>query len=351
MTSLADPQPTTLVTLDPRHDLRWRMLAARPQSSVFTSPPWISAVCDTYGFAAAARVELDAAGEPLAGLAWVGVSDLRGDRLIGLPFSDRAEPFACSTEELRRLTDAIVGPTAPFTVRCLSPAAELFDERFRRTGEAMWHGTPLHDDPLTRISGHARRNVAHSHRAGVHVEAREDLAAVRVLHDLHVDLRRHKYGLLAQPFAFFEAIWAAFAPCGEVVTLLATKDGSVIAGALLLAWNDVVYYKFGASRLDALAARPNDAIFHTALRWATERGARLVDWGLSDDDQPGLIAFKDKWASDRGRVVTLRAGGETSRTSPEAGALLGELTRLLVNSSVPTETTRRAGELLYRYFC
>lgn len=348
---LAPPPAQVLVEIDPRHDPRWRALTAGPHASVFTSPPWISAVCVTYGFAPRARIELDAGGNPITGLAWVPVGDLRGDRLIGLPFSDRAEPFAQTADELRRLTDCVLGPAAPFTVRCLSPAAELFDSRFVRTGEAMWHGTPLSEDPWPRLSGHARRNIAHARKAGVRVEARDDLAAVRVLHELHVDLRRDKYGLLAQPCAFFEAIWAAFASSGEVVTLLATKDGSVIAGALLLAWNDVVYYKFGASRLTDLVARPNDAIFHAALTWAQERGARLVDWGISDDDQPGLIAYKDKWASERGRVVTLRAGGETARASPEAGALLGELTRLLVDPSVPTEITRRAGELLYRYFC
>jgi hypothetical protein len=35
----------------------------------------------------------------------------------------------------------------------------------------------------------------------------------------------------------------------------------------------------------------------------------------------------------------------------EFGRELGELTRLLTDSSVPDEITARAGALLYRYFC
>jgi hypothetical protein len=49
--------------------------------------------------------------------------------------------------------------------------------------------------------------------------------------------------------------------------------------------------------------------------------------------------------------VTLRAGGEHARSNSQASAMLGELTRLLTDDSVPDEVTRQAGTLLYRYFC
>ncbi|MGH3779325.1 MAG: hypothetical protein ACRDRO_01530, partial [Pseudonocardiaceae bacterium] len=67
--------------------------------------------------------------------------------------------------------------------------------------------------------------------------------------------------------------------------------------------------------------------------------------------QPGLIAYKRKWATEQRQIVTLRAGGEHARSSSQAGAMLGELTRLLTDDSVPDEVTRQAGALLYRYFC
>ncbi|MDQ4102913.1 MAG: hypothetical protein M3186_04105, partial [Actinomycetota bacterium] len=112
-----------------------------------------------------------------------------------------------------------------------------------------------------------------------------------------------------------------------------------------------LYYKFGASLHGHLALRPNDAIFWAGIRWGVQRGARLLDWGLSDLDQPGLIAYKRKWATEERQIVTLRAGGEQARSYPEAGLMLGELTRLFTEDSVPDDVTRQAGALLYRYFC
>ena len=83
-----------------------------------------------------------------------------------------------------------------------------------------------------------------------------------------------------------------------------------------------------------------------------ERGLRLVDWGLSDRDQPGLVAFKRKWASVERSLVTLRAGEPAAGPAQRGfGAELGELTRLLTDESVPDEITERAGAVLYRYFC
>lgn len=343
-----------LRTVDPRDDPLWLALAHRPDASLFTSPGWITAVCDTYGFTPCATVALDAEGNARSGFAWVPIRDLRGERSISLPFGDRAEPFVTDPTELRALTGPAIDPAAPLNVRCLTHAAQLFDQRFTATGGAAWHGTRLQGDlphTLSRLRGTARRNLARADRAGVRVRAATDLDALRRLHCLHVDLRREKYGLLAQPWRFFEAIWQAFAPTGNLVTLLAEQDSTVVAAALLIAWNDVVYYKFGASSREHLLHRPNDAIFRAALEWALQREARLLDWGISDDDQPGLIAFKDKWASHRDRVVQLRAGGERAHVDPDSASVLAALTALFVDPAVPRESTVRAGELLYRYFC
>lgn len=336
--------------IDPRVDDRWVAVAARPEASVFISPPWIRAVCNTYGFVPQAVVD-PATGD---GFCWVEVQDLRGARVLSMPFSDRAEPVVGDADRLRSFVDPVVRPVAPMTVRCFDTVAALFDSRFARVGEVCWHGTELVGDlphMLTLLNGHARRNLALAERNGVRVHARDDLDAVRILHGLHVDLRRDKYRLLAQPWELFESIWKEFSGEGAVTTLVAEHDGVPVAAMLVLAWNDVVYYKFGASARDRLHLRPNDALYRAALEWALARGACLIDWGVSDDDQPGLIAFKDKWASHRRRVVTLRAGGEAAPPANEIAAMLAAMTELLTTDGVPTDVTRRAGELLYRYFC
>jgi hypothetical protein len=75
-----------------------------------------------------------------------------------------------------------------------------------------------------------------------------------------------------------------------------------------------------------------------------------LDWGLSDIDQPGLIEFKRKWASEEGRIVTLRSMTADLNGGQDAGHVLAQLTRLFTDDAVPDHITERAGSLLYRYF-
>ncbi|GDY32045.1 GNAT family N-acetyltransferase [Gandjariella thermophila] len=342
-----------IVTADPRSDARWAALARTTHGSLFTSPPWLDAVCATYGFTPQARIATSG-GTPTAGFAWVAVDDLRGERLCSLPFSDRAEPLGTDGPTWCSLVDGLLTDDTRFTLRCLDSAAPTWDTRLRCGDDAAWHATRLDapvDELRRRISGTARRNIAAADRNGIRVEVSSEIDAVRHFHRLHVRLRKCKYRLLAQPLSFFENLWHRFAPNDAVVTMLAFSGDDLAAGAIFLVWNDVLYYKFGASLAEYLVLRPNDAIYWAGIRWGVDRGLRLLDWGLSDLDQPGLVRYKRKWASEERRILTLRSAGRPSPLQDEAGRLLGELTGLLTEGAVPDEITARAGALLYRYFC
>lgn len=343
-----------VVSVDPRHDGRWERLSRGARGSLFTSPPWLRAVCDTYRFEPRARLVLADDGTSTGGFAWVEVSDVRGRRLLGLPFSDRGDPVVDDLATWRLCSAEARSQGAPLTVRALAPTPACDDPELSEVGEAAWHGTPLHttlDELHRRLGGSARRNLGAARRAGVRVVVDRGLDAVRRFHALHVGLRKGKYRLLAQPVELFERIWAEFADADGVVVLLACLDGEPVAGALLLEWAGTLYYKFGASVPGQLAARPNDAVFWAALQHGLDRGAGLLDWGLSDLDQPGLVAYKRKWASVERRIVTLRTAGDAAAPSPEIGGVLAGLTELLTRDDVPDEVTARAGALLYRYFC
>jgi CelD/BcsL family acetyltransferase involved in cellulose biosynthesis len=346
----------TVVAANPVTDPRWERLATGPGAGLFTSPPWIAAVCGTYGFTAESRIALDAAGAPVGGIAWVPVDDARGRRLLSLPFSDRADPPVPDGATWDLLFDDLrAGDTAPFTLRCLDDSPATSDARLREAGAAAWHGTPLDadvDELHRRIASQSRRNIKAAARAGVRVEIRDDLEAVRRMHGLHVRLRKNKYGLLAQPREFFERIWQEFSSDGRCHTLLAVVGDEVVAAALFLEWNGVLYYKFGASLQEHLQVRPNDAIYWTGIGLGVERGLGLVDWGLSALDQPGLVGFKRKWATTERRLLTVGSGtAERTAAQQEFGDVLGELTTLLTDHSVPDDVSARAGALLYRYFC
>ncbi|OLT02866.1 hypothetical protein BJF90_28310 [Pseudonocardia sp. CNS-004] len=151
-----------VVEADPVTDPRWRGLATGPGASLFTSPPWISAVCRSYGFTPEARIALDPAGEPVGGFAWVAVDDVRGRRHSSLPFSDRADPLTAHAPVFTALLDAAKTGDEQLTLRCMADSPALADPRLRTVGEAAWHGTPLDtgiDELHRRISGTSRRNI------------------------------------------------------------------------------------------------------------------------------------------------------------------------------------------------
>ncbi len=110
---------TAVREVDPRSDPLWRDLACAPAGSLFTSPPWITAVSDTYGFIPSARIRVDRSGSPRAGVAWIDVSDLRGQRRLALPFSDRGDPLVADLGSWQAVAaDAFAGDV-PLTLRCL----------------------------------------------------------------------------------------------------------------------------------------------------------------------------------------------------------------------------------------
>lgn len=348
-------QDLRLHSVDPCSDPRWAALMAGPGGSLFSSPPWLSAIVDTYGIDLTADVLVDAEGVPVAGLARARLDDLRGARVNCSPFADRVDPVA-DGGQWPRLAESLLAAGVPAELRVLHADAPLEDERFRQVGELAWHGTALdrtEEELLAGLHSTVRHNLRASQRRGVSVSLGDGLEDVRAFHELHRLTRKRKYRLLAQPLAFFERLQERFAPSGRLLVGLAHHEGDVIGGVLCIRWNDVLYYKFAASRPERLQVRPNEALAWACMRAGQERGCRLFDWGVSDLDQPGLVAYKQKYATEERRVRVLRhvpAGHDGSRAA-EVGAVLGQLTALLTREDVPDDVTRRAGELLYGYFC
>ena len=327
-----------------------------PRGSLFGAPPWISAVADTYGFRISADVLVGANGTPVAGLTHAEVHDLRGGRLSSLPFCDRLDPVVADVEQWNRLIDPVLALGLPVELRVLHEGPPMEDRRFASVGELAWHATDLErpeDEIFAGLHPQARQNLRSARRHGVSASFGSTLDDVRAFHDLHRSTRKAKYRLLAQPIEFFEHVWERFAPTGDLAVGLAMHDGAAIAGALYLVWDGVLYYKFGASLADRLSLRPNELLAWESMRLGQRRGCRSLDWGVSDLDQPGLVKYKRKYATEERRVHVLRHTPEDYdiRRRAEADRVLGEVTSLLTAPEVPDAVTQRAGEVLYRYFC
>lgn len=339
--------------IDPLVDPRWEALALA-NGDLFASTRWLRVLGAGYGL----RLVAEVFGDPIAprgGVVWAEIDDLRGRRLISLPFSDFTDPAGdVRPGEMVDLVERLTRDGAGFSIRLrgfVPPAGSGWKEQ----GRFAWHRKELGDteDQLwSSLKSGARQNVRKAQRNNLHVSVDSDLAAVLDFRQLHVGLRKSKYRMLAQPTAFFRALAREFGP-DDIRVVRAARDGRTVAGVVLLRHGDTAYYKFNASTAEGLDVRANDIVMWTALQSALAWGSSYFDFGVSDLDQPGLIRYKRKFASEEGEVVAFGhpTSDPPSRLGTGIGRILPVATRVLTDARCPDALTSRAGDVLYRHFC
>ncbi len=339
--------------VDVRGAAQWPDIARHRFGSLFSSPYWISAVAGTYDFSINASVRTNG-GRIEAAIPYCRISDLRGDRIVSLPFSDYCDPLVTDAKTWNQLIAPLLAEKIPISLRCLRSNVPIADDRFQRKVPALWHGVDLTrsgEDLWNGLHSSARQNVRKAQASGVVVRDGRTIEDMRIFHRMHCMLRKSKYRLLAQPLAFFENIFHEFAKTDGVHVLIAERNSEPIAAIVLLEWNGTLYYKFNAS-LDQRYC-PNDLLAWHALQYGRQRGMVQFDFGLSDLEQPGLIRYKRKFATDEQEISFLqwRPEGYANPKGDQAGQILSQVTNWLTDATVPDEITRTAGEKLYRFFC
>jgi len=344
-----------VVCVDPRNHLLWCRLVSQAPSSVFHSPSWMRVLSDTYGWEPSAYLALDDSGEPQAGLPFCRISDALGERVVALPFSDYCDPLVNDMNSWRVLVHGALSEHCPVTLRCLHNSLPLDDERFALAKQAKWHGLDLRPELEALWKGmheSTHRAIRKSQREGLVVRVAESKEELRTFFEMHLRIRKYKYGLLAQPYSFFQNIWRQFVETNNGFLLFAVSEDKIVAGDFFLVWKDTLYYKFNASLPGDLSHRPNDLLIWEGIQRAKARGLAYLDLGLSDFDQDGLIRYKRKFGSQEKTIAFLRHepnGGPTA-AERELRELLGKLTNRFTDHTVPDLVTEKAGEDLYRLF-
>lgn len=341
--------------VDAVNDPLWDRFTADHRTSVFHSQRWLRVLADTYGFPLRARLLTDRTGAPTAGIAYATIDDFMDPRISSLPFSDFCDPVAGDAHEWESLIGGLLAADCRIDLRCLHNSLPLQDDRFGVIERALWHAidvVPDEEQMWQALPSVARRALRKAGSSGVSVKRGRTEADMRAFYELHLRVRKYKYGLLAQPYEFFSNIWERFLAPGHGVLLLATVDDRVVGGVVFLEWQGVLYYKFNASDHAYLNARPNDLALWEGIRYARDHGLRQVDLGLTDADQDGLVRYKRKYATEESTITLLRhlPPGSPSARDQRARDVLREVTRLLTDTSVPDDMSARAGDALYRYF-
>jgi CelD/BcsL family acetyltransferase involved in cellulose biosynthesis len=332
------------------HDSRWNDFVKSCRTSVaFHHPSWGDLLCDCYGYRAFALAWADGAGRIRAGLPVIEVKRPLGKRRwVSLPFTDYCPPLGVTPESMRDLVVDLDRTRRAAGVSSFEVRGKLEGDKAHHRTTAVLHHLALHSDPAAVFLTFKRSNqrlIRQAERKGVVIERAEAMTDLTdVFYGLHLRTR-HRLGVPVQPRRFFRLLWERFLDPGLGFLLLAHADNVTVAGAVFLAWNRTVSYKFGASDPDSWHLRANNLTMWRAIQWACDNGYDRFDFGRTDLNNHGLRSFKNGWGTKESALTYTRIADKAMAARAEAtrAPLAG-----LIRCS-PTWVCRIIGEALYKY--
>jgi hypothetical protein len=342
-------------SVDPISDPRWRELVlSHPLASVFHTVPWLESLEHTYGYKPVAFTSSSPNGKLENAAVFCRVQSwLTGQRLVSLPFSDHCDPLCRSLEEFNLLLHYLQATfdrkewkyveVRPVNARFATITGGF---GFLSTQKYFLHRIDLQPDidcifkSLDKDS--IQRRIRRAERAQLSEESGRTERLLKDFYSLLV-ITRSRHKVPPQPYVWFQHLARNFGDALEI--RLAYKESTPVAAILTLRFKDTVYYKYGGSdtTFNHLGATP--LLLWRAVAQAKSTGAAEFDLGRTDRDNPGLIAFKDKWGSRSQPLVYLRFSDRPTATGDEWKL------RMLkhVFARMPARLLEATGNLIYRH--
>jgi len=337
--------------IHPLVDPRWtELVASAPQSSVFHTAGWLDALRRTYGYQPLAYTTSPPSGRLTNAIVVSSIrSWLTGARLVSGAFSDHCDPLFTDETDLRASIDALHEDTRRQGLQYfeLRPTTgNIGTHRLIPHGHYWRHVIDLHPTiealfarcHKTAVQQATRR----ARRESLRIESGRSDALVSAFYSLFVATRR-RHDLPPPPLAWFRNLIACL---GDAFTIhVALKEDRPIAAIVLLRHRDVVVYKYGASdaSMHALGAVPF-LLWH-AIEEAKRAGLQQIDFGRSEMDQHGLIAFKERFGATRTTMTYFRS----SVARQSAARWLPKRVTDAIVRTMPDGALQAVGRVLYRH--
>ena len=339
--------------IDPTNDERWDyFVQTQPRASIFHTRAWLESLRDTYGYTPRAVTTSAPGAELTDGLPFCEISGLFGKRrLVSLPFSDHCQPLIQSEKQFVFLAEYLERKREEekWDYVELRPVVSglAAGSRFEKSQSFVLHRLDLQGNPEDLFAsfhkGCIQRKIRRAEKESLACENGNTESLLRDFYQLMVITRR-RHGLPAQPIAWFENLVRNFGP--KLTISVASTSGRPVAAIVTIRHNHTLVYKYGCSdhRFNSLGGM--QLLFWHAIQRAKRDGLCEFDLGRSDADNPGLIAFKDRWGAAQSELDYLRCG--MKRTSRAASSSQNAVTKYIV-SHTPKAILTSAGKALYRH--
>jgi len=342
--------------VNPLSDNRWDELVARhPKASAFHQRSWLEALALTYGYEPVAFTTSSPTAKLENGVVFCRIKSwLTGNRLVSLPFSDHCEPICDSAEEMHAL---ICGSQASFDYKHgeyleVRPTSEDFGRSASGMGfctEARYflHVMDLRPDVDDLFRGLKKNSVQgrinRAEKAGLVERCGSSNELLRHFYGLFV-MTRSRHHLPPPPYAWFQNLIHCQ---GKALELrVAYLDEIPIAAILTLGFRKICYFKYGCSdaRFNRFAATP--WLLWRAIVAAKSNGALEFDMGRTNQDNAGLLAFKNRWVSRHQLLTYWKFPGTPSRDMSDNRTM--KMAKR-VFSLMPQSLLVATGKLVYRH--
>lgn len=324
-------------------------LLRRGHNELFVDPRWWRVLADAYDMKVGVRWVEEQSGKLRSAIPSVEIDDPSGARSVSLPFCDFVDA-PMDPMDWEALVAPLLQADQHVMLETLADHPATTDPRFDSTVDGVHCVVTVDRRPAELLSGFselARRQIKRAAREGIRYRLSTDLDSLRAFHQLHLGVRRHRHGILAQPFAMFESIHEQFIASGKGGVIVGEVDGVVVGGCLLLATESAVHYKFSASAPQQRSNGVSHGAVFAALEYTHELGLPDFDFGRSDLAHTGLVDFKRRYRP-REQLLAQHCFGPPLNSAFRSR--LHQLTELYIDPSMPDSLTEFAGDHLYRYF-
>lgn len=342
--------------IDPIEDPRWtRLLERHPRASVFHSVSWLQALHHTYGYKPLAFTisppgqELDSALLCCEVNSW-----LTGRRLVSLPFSDHCDPLFDSMQNLLGLIRTLQTrlQTCRWKYIEMRPVdlqvGDLTSQAgFFPTAKYFLHALDLHGSLSEIFKGldkdSIQRRIQHADRTGLEERRGNSRELLNDFYGLFV-VTRGRHRLPPMPYAWFQNLVRCMQNALEI--RIAYRGGKPVAAVLLLRFRNILLYKYGCSDVHFKRLGATPWLLWRAVSDAKACGADKFDLGRTEDDNPGLLIFKNHWVSQPQEMFYWRFPGHSHLGSAKKRKL--EIAKNLF-SLMPGALLKLSGKLIYRH--
>jgi CelD/BcsL family acetyltransferase involved in cellulose biosynthesis len=336
-------------------DVHWfDFVKSNVNATPFHHPAWAGLLSECYKFPAFGLGFENRIGQLVFGMPTLEIKRPWGaPRWISLPFTDYCAPLVRDVTAQQELSQSLAITKQNYGLSSIEIRANLHTSRpegrkvFSQS-DGFLHILKLESDAQQVFrrfkKTQVQQRILKAEREGIKIRRGNSLYDLNFFYKLHT-MTRQRLGTPVQPKRFFKLLAERVLNADLGFLLIAYKDKRPIAGAVFLAWNGVIIYKYSASDLAFLHHRPNNLLLWHAIRWGCESGYHTFNFGRTDADHIGLRTFKGGWGTEELPLVYSVVRDRPPRVS--SNRLKKAMSRAI--RRLPFWFCRITGELFYKY--